>query len=170
MNLVIMLLVSMAAALLQMLVPVLNWAGQARLLALVAVVVYYALYRETHVALCGAFVAGLTHDMLSPVPLGFSSFLFIVLTFLTGRIRHLVHPDAVITGVFWGGVITLLYTLGLYLLLSLGNHVSWPWSMVWVKAFWQALLVALVTPWVCMLCRRLDGWVGNTEEREAFYA
>ena len=170
MNLTIMLLVSMAAALLQMMVPVLNWAGQARLLVLAAVAVYYALYRETHVALCGAFVAGLMHDVLSPVPLGYSSFLLIILTFMIGRVRHLVHPDAIITGMFFGGFITLAFTIGMHLLLYYGGHARWPWSMVWVKAIWQALLVALVTPWVCLLCRRLDGWVGNVEVREAFHA
>lgn len=170
MNLVVMLLVCGFAVLLQMLLPALTWAGQARLLFPVSVSLYYGLNRETHIALMAAFLAGVMHDVLSPVPLGFSTILLLLMVWLVGRIRHLLLPEAVVTAAVFGALGGLFFTAGLHLLLLQSAEARWPWRMVWIKAAAQAGLLAFITPWVCIGCRRLEAWVGNIELRERFSA
>ena len=104
MTLVVMASVLIVLAVAQAQLPGFVLLAQARFPFLLSIVLYYALNRETGTMLATAFLAGLLHDALSPVPLGYSTALFCAAGWLASRFRRLVITESPITPVFFGSV------------------------------------------------------------------
>lgn len=158
---VIMIFVLIVAAVVQTLLPGHVLLGQAKFPLLLAVVLYYALNRETSTMAAAAFLAGLLQDALSPIPLGYSAFCFCVVGWGAGRFRDLVITESLITQVFFGAVAGVIVTVILYLLLLQGGLVACSASWVVLKAVGTGVLSMLCTPVMFRVTNELDRLVGN---------
>ncbi len=163
---IVMLVLMLAGAALQMIFPAVPFLGQAKPPFLLALVLYYALNRTTGTMLLAALVAGVFHDLLTAVPLGYSSIVFVVVGLLAGRFSNLVLPESRVTAGFFGMVGSLLAQVLIYGLLVRIDAVWWPLGRLTVRLLWSALLAAVVTPLTFMGARRCDQWVGLIKVRE----
>jgi len=165
-TMVIMLVLLFAGAFLQMLLPGLAFLGHARVPFLLAIVIYYALTRKTDVMLTAAFLGGLLQDSLSPLPLGYSVFCFVVVGLVIGRFRNLVVSDAPVTQAFFGGSAGALVTLGLYLLLVREGLVACRGGQVVLKVVGNAITGMAATVAAFNTASFLDRLVGNVERNQ----
>ncbi len=162
----VMVVLVIVGAALQVLFPALPFLGQSKPPFLLAVVLYYALNRTPATTLVAGLVAGVLHDLLTAVPLGYSSIVFVVVGVLAGRFRNLVLPESRVTAGFFGMVGSLLAQVLLYGMLVRIDAAWWPFGRLTVKLLWGALLAAVVTPLTFIGARRCDQWVGIIKVRE----
>ncbi|MCA1809878.1 MAG: rod shape-determining protein MreD [Kiritimatiellia bacterium] len=113
----IMVLAVGAAIVLENAVPAWQACGQARLPAVVCVVMYYALNHAPAVALLAGLLAGVMVDAASGMPHGYSPLVFCVLSMLVGRYRDFVFIRRWLTHMFLGAFAGLALTLMTYGLL-----------------------------------------------------
>jgi len=164
---VVMIISLLVSGLLQSRLPAIVWLGQAKVPVLLAVVTYYALCRQSDVALTAAFLAGLLYDALSPVPLGYSAFCLCLLTWLAGRFQDLVLPDSVVTQAFFGAVGGVALALASYLLLMRAGLLQYPVGRALLRTAGTGLLAMVCTPVVCFVMSALDRLLGNVQVRES---
>lgn len=161
MNALVMLLMLVAAAVAQLMMPAIPGLGQAKWPFLLGLVVYYALHRPLEVVLMGGLLAGFLQDSLSPLPLGSSSFCFMLAGWIVSRFQTLVMSDAVVTQAFFGAAVA--GGVGLALQGVLAGDV---WAVGFLSVAHRLLGVtlegALAAPVMCRLAGRLDRLVGNT--------
>ena len=157
----VLLVLTVGAGFVQTLLPGLAWLGQVKCPLLLGLVIYYAMQRETEVMLVAAVLAGVMQDALSPVPLGLSALLFILVGASLARFRELVMSDAVVTQAFFGlvgaGVTALLQCL---LLLATRTLVLSPGAVL-LKVFGMALGGLVGTPVMFKVAGVLDRMAGN---------
>ena len=153
----------------QTLLPPCAFLGQAKFPFLMAVVLYYALNRETYVMLVAALCAGLLQDALSYMPLGYSVCCFSVVGWIAGRFRKLVLTESLVTPVFFGGAGGTVVVLVIYVLLARDGAVSYPPGAVAVKVIGAGILGMISTPVLFLVARKLDLIVGNVDVRESMY-
>jgi rod shape-determining protein MreD len=166
MNGIVMLVLVFCGVWVQVLFPAFAPIAQAKPPFLLAIVLYYALTRSPTTTLCAGFLAGLAHDVMTDVPLGYSSLVFVVVGILVGRFRNLVLPESRLTAGFFGFVASLVAQLTVYALLLRAGAVWWPAGRLVVRLLAGAALGAVVTPLTFVAARRFDQWVGNSEVRE----
>ena len=166
MNAVVMFVLVFCGVWAQLLFPAFAPIGQAKPPFLLAIVLYYALNRTPNTTLCVGFLAGLAHDVMTDIPLGYSSFVFVVIGVLVGRFRNLVLPESRLTAGFFGFVASLVAQVTAYALLLRAGAVWWPGGRLVVRLLAGAALAGVVTPLTFMAARRFDQWVGNLEVRE----
>jgi rod shape-determining protein MreD len=149
--------VIVAGVVAQLLTPGIAFLAGAKVPYLLAVVVYYALTRPWSVSLMIALWAGLMIDVLSPVPLGYSSACFAGVAFAVGCFRNLVFDDTMITPAFFGGVASLVVTTVIYVLLvNWGDYAPPATGWIIVKTIATAAVGSLVTPLVFVVARSMD--------------
>jgi len=163
MNWVIMAFVLVGGVLLQAVLPSPAVLGQAKVPILVAVILYYALNRGIGTMLAAAFAAGLLHDALSPMPLGYSVLVFAAAGWVASRFRDLVMTDSIVTAAFFGAVAGAATTLMYYLLLLRDGLLACTVAWAGLKALGTGLLCMISTPVVFAVVGRLDRLVGNVE-------
>ncbi|MBL7077488.1 MAG: rod shape-determining protein MreD [Kiritimatiellae bacterium] len=163
---IVMVVLMIIGAGLQVLFPALPFLGQAKPPFLLAIVLYYALNRTPGTVLLAGLVAGLLHDLLTEVPLGYSSIVFVLVGVVAGRFRNLVLPDSRVTAGFFGMMGSLAAQVLLYAMLVRIDAVWWPFGRLTVRLLWGALLAAVVTPLTFIGARRCDQWVGIVKVRE----
>jgi len=163
---IVMVVLVVIGAGLQVLFPALPFLGQAKPPFLLAIVLYYALNRTQGTTLLAGLLAGVCHDLLTAVPLGYSSIIFVVVGVLAGRFRNLVLPESRVTAGFFGLIGSLVAQVLLYGLLVRIDAAWWPFGRLTVRLLWGALLAAVVTPLTFMGARRCDQWVGVIKVRE----
>ena len=161
MNVVLILLSLILAAVLQTVWPAWESMGNTRLPMLIAVVMYYTLTRPAPAALTVALLAGLTQDALSGIPLGFSSFIFVLITGLLNQFKDLLFAYQTLTQVFFGTIACGLSTLGLYVLLRYGGHVEVLPGILLGKLVGSMLLGVIVVPLCCRVLEGLDQNLGT---------
>jgi rod shape-determining protein MreD len=166
-NALVMLAVTMLAALVQAVVPAWAALGQAKLPALAAVVVYYALARHRRDLLWAAILAGLVQDGMGLIPFGYSSFVFCVTGLVMARFKDLVFVQEQVTHMLFGALMAFGSTLFLYGLLYSTALVEMPVSQALHKASGSALLGAVVTPLLFHGCARLDRLMGLVDASES---
>lgn len=164
---IVMIMVLMAAALLQWLLPGYAVLGQVKLPFLLAGVLYYALHWDLAVVLVAALAAGLLQDVLSPIPLGYSAFCFCVVGWIANRWRKLILIDAMVTPVFFGGIASVAVTVALYVLLARGEFIETSLGWLVLRMMGAGLLGMISTPLVFLFAGSLDRLVGNVEEKES---
>ena len=151
----------------QAVVPPFSALGRAPLPVLPGLVVYYALTRTTGFLLAAAVLAGIVHDSLGLVPLGYSSLCFGVGALWIHRFRSDVFTWDALTRMVMGFALAGGSTLALSFLLRVTNQIAIPpGEMLW-KAAGSGLLGGFLTPWICAAAEGLDGWLDIVErERE----
>lgn len=153
------------ASVLQALVP--GWAffSQARFPFLLAVVLYYALSHEMGLALLVALIAGVIHDSLSLIPLGYTVVSFGVAALIVGRFRDLVLAESMITASFFGAVAGGLLSVALYIALTRQGLLDVGLGRMALKAIGSSILGLVTVPAVFLAVGFADRLVGNTEAR-----
>jgi rod shape-determining protein MreD len=155
-----------AGAVLQAVFPTWRWLGQAPAPVLMGVVLYYALSHSRRHMLQAAIVAGLLQDALGMIPLGYSSFCFVVAALLVSKFKDIVFVHETLTHMSFGALASGAVTLALYGLLSKEDLVSLPGGWAALKTVGSMLLGAVVVPFVFEILESLDRTLGNTEARE----
>ena len=135
--------------------------GQAKPPLLLSMGMYYALRRERASMYTAAVLGGLLHDVLSPVPLGFSSCAYAVVGTCVARYRNILLTESVITQSFFGGIGASVATLIVYCLLASQSLVDISPSRLLLRIFGTGIYGLLVTPVICLCLWRLDNMVGN---------
>ena len=156
----VMLSVIMLAALAQAVLPGTPWLGHAKVPALMAVVVYYALARDRSDWLAAAILAGLVQDGMGLMPFGYSSFAFCVMALMVARFKDLVFVHETVTHMLFGLLTAAGVTFILYLLLRTGGGLEMGFGSALHKVMGTALLGAVVTPVIFMGCAHLDQLMG----------
>lgn len=159
---VIMFFGVMAAGFLQVVLPGPAWLGQAKWPLLLAVVIYYALQRETEVMLVAGVFAGFVQDALSPATLGLSAVVFVLIGWSLTRFRELVMSEAMVTQAFFGLTGAVVAGFGQWVLLAGTREVALPAADVLHKLAGLAVEGLVCTPPVFSAMSRLDRMVGNT--------
>lgn len=167
MNALVLLVVTTLAALVQAIVPAWSGLGQAKVPALAAMVVYYALARHRRDLLWAAIVAGLVQDGMGLIPFGYSSFVFCVTGLIMARFKDLVFVQEQVTHMLFGALMAFGSTFFLYGLLFSTDLVQMPVSQALHKAAGSALLGAVATPLLFHGCARLDRLMGLVDASES---
>jgi rod shape-determining protein MreD len=162
----VMIFVVIAGAIIQMFVPPIVLLGQAKVPFLVALVIYYALSHDTDYMLVAAFLAGLLQDVMSPIPLGYSSFCFCVIGLVAGRFRNIVMTESLLPAVLFGASAAMVAVLASYLLLVKDQLVSCTFWWLLLKLTGAGILGGVCAPAVFWLVGRLDLMVGNVMTTE----
>jgi len=161
-----MVFILISSAVLETVLPPCTALGQAKPPLLLSVVLYYALARKPSIMFAAAFLGGCLHDALSPIPLGYSAFCFCCVGWIASRFRSLVLTESPVTPIFFGGVCGFGVTLGLYVLLTLGELIRWPVSRVLLKAIGTGILGMICALLIFVLTGSLDRLVGNVGSAE----
>jgi rod shape-determining protein MreD len=162
-NLMVMLFVMMCGALIQAVLPASPALGQAKVPALAAIVVYYALARSRRDMLWAAIVAGLVQDGLGLTPFGYSSFAFCLMAVMITRFKELVFVHEMLTHMLFGVLMAAGSTLILFVLLTSTGLIEMPVAQAFHKAFGGALLGAVATPLIFHGCAHMDRLMGLVE-------
>ena len=160
MNLLVMFFVTFAAALIQAVVPAWGALGQAKVPALAAVVVYYALARERREMIAAAIFAGMVQDGLGLIPFGYSSFAFFLMGLLIAQSKDLVFVHETLTHMLFGLLMGAGSVVVIYLLLASTSLIELPVATALLKASGSALLGAVATPLIFLGCARMDRLMG----------
>ncbi|MEM6314588.1 MAG: rod shape-determining protein MreD [Planctomycetota bacterium] len=126
---------------------IVGWGGWGPNLVLI-VAAWIAVRASAESALLGPFLLGVTHDLLTPMPLGLLAFTYGIAAVATLRIRKSLIPNApivqaLITLVF-GGLLTVASpTLNR---LRGGEPDGPPWTALLVSTILSALLAPLLMP------------------------
>ncbi|MFH0908446.1 MAG: rod shape-determining protein MreD [bacterium] len=153
-------------AVVQATLPVLSAAGGVQAPVMVGIVIYYALTRDRAAMLTAAIVAGLIEDAMGLMPLGYSSFCYVLVGLAAQRFRETVLVRQWTTHVLFGALANGLVALALSLMLGLIRvseiGVAWVLAKIAVAIVAGAIIVPLVFRFVAFL----DRMVGNVEAEE----
>ena len=168
MTMVVMIVALFSSAVAQSLVPPLVWLAQAKAPFLFGLVVYYALMRPGKIMVTAAFAAGLLHDALSFVPLGYTSLFFCAAGFLIFRFRDVVVADSPWTAALVGSVLAGAITPATYwALASDGGGRDFPLWWVGIKSAGTALLGLAAIPVVFAVFLKVERLLGIVKKRES---
>jgi rod shape-determining protein MreD len=162
----IMILVTIVAAVAQLQFSPFGWLAQSKVPLLLAVVLYYSLTRELTAVLVSAAIAGFLQDALCEIPLGYSMICFCVVGLVVNRFREYVITDSAITTVFFGIAAGTLVTMVLHMMLSSRGLVFFSFGKSVLKIFGTGLLCMIATPCVFVGIRSLDRLVGNVQMKD----
>ena len=167
MNGLVMLVLILGGALVQVVIPGSTALGSAKIPALAAIVVYYALARRRRDMLWAAVLAGMVQDGMGLIPFGYSSFAYCALGLMIARCKELVFVHEMITHMLLGFLMAFGATLLSFFLLTSTGLIEMNVSQAFHKAFGGALLGAVATPFVFRVCERLDRLMGLVESRDS---
>ncbi len=167
MNRLVMIVSLVLCAMAQAVLPAWTALGQAKPPLLLGGVLYYALTRNNSQVIEAAVIAGLLHDSLGLIPLGFSVIAFLPVALLTNNYRDRVFGDHWFTHIMLGVASAALVTFILYLLLvSSGLRGGIRMPFVLSKAVGMSLMGIVIIPLVFKCIERLDYLLGNVELKE----
>jgi len=163
MNVASLLFLLLTGTALQAMLPVFIWTGYATFPVLVAVVIYFALYRNGGLMLTVALLAGLFQDSLSLIPIGYSSFCFAVCGVVIQRYRETMMVQSTLTHMVLTAAMNGLVTLVLAVLLL--NEGMIPWQPGWLLLkIPGAMLLGIITgPLVIATAQALEEKLGLIE-------
>jgi len=150
----------------QSLWPTWAWLGQARVPLLLGLVLYYALNHPAHVMLVAALMAGVFHDAMSQIPLGYSSLWFCLAGWIASRSKGTVLTDSALTQFMFGGLASAFFSLGSFVMLARTGRMGPGVGMVALKVLGSGLLGFIVVPLVCWAIARLERCLGAVERKE----
>lgn len=162
----VMIFVSIICSFLQLAVAPFACLGQAKLPLLLAVIIYYALNYDTGTASIAALFCGLLNDVMSFIPEGQTSMMYLVMVLVISRFRKVVHGDDILVSAVFGGVSGIVSVFIGYHLLKRDGLIDVSAGFLWLKAFGAMLLGAVSVPIVSGIIHRVDSMVGNIEIRE----
>jgi len=162
----VMVFMTAVCGLIQAALPPFASLGEAKVPLLLAAVVYYALNYDSGSAAVAALFAGVVHDVMSLMPLGQTSAVFLVVALVCGRFRRFVHGYEIHTTSLFGGAASLICVFAGYRLLANEGLVTISVGKLWYKAFGTFVLGLICTPFVCLAIRKIDAFVGNVATTE----
>jgi rod shape-determining protein MreD len=146
----------------QLTVPSSGWLGEARVPAVLAVVLYYALQRPLWLIMLACVVGGLLVDSQSiGLQLGVFVFFFCVTALIANRFRDLVFNESLLTAACFGAASAVVINVAVWLVLMQDGSIHAPVWWAGLKIFGSGVLGMLVTPLFFLLGRGLDVAVGN---------
>ena len=162
MNLIVMMGLLVFALQVQLNVPSYGWLGEARVPAVMAVVLYYALQREPWLIMLSSILGGLLIDSQSiGIQLGVFVFFFCITALIASRFRDLVFNESLVTAACFGSVSAVIINFAVYLVLIQDGSIHAPLWWAGLKIFGSGVLGLLVTPVIFKAARSLDVAVGN---------
>lgn len=165
MKTVVLMATLMLAAVLQAVWPAWGVFGQSKVPVLPAVVLYYTLTRPPGMTVLAALGAGLLQDALSRTPLGYSSFIYLITAAAMTAFKELIFVHKTMTHIVIGALGNLMMTLGMLILLSVGNMIQ-PTPGWVVRRLGGALLLGiLAVPILMAILDWVDRSLGLSEER-----
>jgi len=166
-SVVIMIFLLVCGAVLQAIVPTGPAMGQVRLPVLLGLVIYYSLLKPRKTALNAALLAGLLQDALSMIPLGFSSFCFILTAWIINSWREEVFTRHWLTHMLLGLAAVPANLLVMFVLLTQARVLVLPWSGLLLKLWGSIVTGAIFVPLVCRAAETLEVKLGMLEARES---
>jgi len=160
-NVVVIILSLVLAAVLQTVWPAWESMGGSRLPLFVSVVLYFTLTRSMTMAVIVSVLAGLFQDALCGIPLGYSSFVFVLITAMLNQFKDLLFAYQVLTQIFFGAIACVLSTLFLYILLRYGGHVHVLPGLLMGKLIGSLILGMFVVPLTCRVLESFDRGLGT---------
>lgn len=161
MTTVLLFLSLVLGAVLQAVWPAWEALGQSKLPVLFAVVMYYAMTRKPVTALVAALFAGFLQDALSEIPLGYSSFVFLVFAGLIIHFRELIFIQHTLTHIVVGALGFFFCNLMLFILLRAGGHVLVSGSWLLGKMLGSLVLGTIAVPIFFALLSSVDRGLGH---------
>jgi rod shape-determining protein MreD len=149
------------AAVLQAVIPVSGWLGQARLPIMLGVVIYYSLVYRLSWIVVVAVLAGLVEDSLSFAPLGYTAFVYAAGGALIEHYRDLMLTRQVVTHVVIGAVFSAAVTGAVYGLLAASGGIEFSGGQLLWKSAGSLLTGGLVAPLVFRVLTGMDRMLGN---------
>jgi rod shape-determining protein MreD len=116
--------------------------------------------------LLAAFFAGFLQDVLSPIPLGYSSFCFCIVGLIAGRFRNVVMIESALPPLVFGGAAGAATTVAFYLLLAKEQLIACPLWYLLLKIIGTGVLGALCTPLIFLVAGKFDRMMGNVTMKE----
>ncbi len=162
-----MIFLLVCGAVLQAIVPTGPAMGQVRLPVLLGLVIYYSLLKPRKTALNAALLAGLLQDALSMIPLGFSSFCFILTAWIINSWREEVFTRHWLTHMLLGLAAVPANLLVMFVLLTQARVLVLPWSGLLLKLWGSIVTGAIFVPLVCRAAETLEVKLGMLEARES---
>lgn len=156
-----------SSALAQLLLPPVSFLGHPKWPFLLALMLYYALRRESRVMLAAALVAGLLQDGLGHTPLGFSVLLFLAVGLTVAVFKNVVLTDTLLTAVYFGVSLTFVATLVAGWTLRATGLVEGAFAGLLVKALGNAFLGGLCVSIVFPVAGMIDHMAGNSRQEGA---
>ncbi len=162
----VMIVSLMLASVIQAVLPAWSYMGQAKAPLLLGVVLYFTLQRSLGGALTLAILGGILHDSLCMVPIGFTSFAFVVAVLVINPQKDKIFGEGLVTQFFLGGVSALGISLLLYFMLVTSGQLRISFGSALIKSIGSGILGIIAVPIVFGLVERLDRFVGNTRGME----
>jgi rod shape-determining protein MreD len=148
------------AAVLQLTVPGIPILAGSKPPLLLAVVVYYAATGSLTTACWVSVAAGVIHDALSPVPIGYSVLVFGLIGLMTGELRRVVDMDQWVSRWIMGFVAGAMATLILGISLMKHDLVACSGVQVTAKALGSGVLGGMVISLVYLVAGSLRQLTG----------
>lgn len=160
MGVLVMVLVLLAACVVQAGLPAMGFLGGAKWPVIPAVVLYYALRRGRGYSIAAAILAGVVVDSLSLAPAGGSLVSYILLSAVLWYVREWVDADSPVVQCALGGTMLFLVTLvSGWWLARRGMLAMTPWG-VFGRAVGTGVLGCAAAPLVIAFAGRLDRAAG----------
>ena len=157
----------LAGAALQPVLPRLTWLGHAPFPLLAGLVVYYAFLRNQRWMLAAAMLAGLVEDLLGLMPVGCTSFGYVLAGSVCHYFRGMVMVRQWSTHALFGAMAAALTVLVNAGLLAAGGTYGGGPGWLLLRLLGEALAGAVATPLVFRAVEALDLMLGNTEPEKA---
>ena len=162
-----MIFLLVCGSVLQAVIPTGPAMGQVRLPVLLGLVIYYSLLKSRRTALSAALLAGVLQDALSMIPLGFSSFCFILTAWVINNWREEVFTRHWLTHMLMGLAVVPANLLVLSLLLTQSRLLILPGAGLVLKLWGSVVTGAIFVPLVCRTAETLEIKLGMLEARES---
>ena len=162
MSFLVILFALVAGVVLQALIP--SWGGLAAAKApiLPGLVIYVALTRSRGATVATAIAAGVLHDALGLVPMGYTSAFLVLIGLAVSRYREEVFAFRGVTHMFFGALASAAFALGMGLLLPRGGgFLGLGWTLY--RALAALVAGAVVVPLVCRAVEEIDRRLGLVE-------
>lgn len=142
--------------------------GQSKIPVLLAIVLYYTLTRPAGIAILAAVLAGLLQDALTRTPLGYSSFIYVLISVFVLYFKELIFIHKTITHIVFGALANVFSTLGIFILLQVGGYIDPTPGWVFSKLLGALILGVLAVPLIIAALDFVDQSLGfDLEERLA---
>ncbi len=157
----------LVGAVLQSLLPSPGWLGHAPFPVLLGLVLYHALLGTRAQAIAAALLAGLVTDALALVPLGYTSFAYLLAGWAARHFREVVMARQWTTHVLFGAGAHALTTAVCFILLLQSDRPALGWLSGLFRVAGAVVTGAVAVPLVCGLLLKLDYTLGHRRREDA---
>jgi uncharacterized membrane protein len=166
MRIIVLLLSTVIAAVLQYYLPGWTFFANARYPFLFAVVLYFGFRASIQFMILSAIIAGGMCDTLSRVPLGYSCVLFGLSALLARHsVSGLSRDGEYIAASFLGAVLIFVIIIIEYFMLTMRDMINLSFSYAFIKGIGNGIQAMFVVPLTIWFIGRLEFSLGVIEEK-----